>query len=56
MCSKLEQWLHFQILRSMADLLLSNRMIDVGQICTSSALHIISNGNANNQTYITSHL
>ena len=49
-------WRAFQILRSKADLLLSNRhpfqkeilyvllpchMMDVGQICTSSALHII---------------
>ena len=47
----------FQILRFMVDLLLSNRrsfqcediylllpyhMMDVGQVCTSSALHIIS--------------
>jgi hypothetical protein len=51
-------WCPFQVLRSMSDLLLSNRrpfqsedlyvllpchMMDVGQVCTSSALHIISN-------------
>ena len=49
---------HGPIIRSMADSLLSNRrpfesenlfvllpchMMDVGQVCTSSALHIISN-------------